>query len=50
MKFHFKEVISLGLAHLYVVMLLKCCLKLLVLILARLCFNLGKVSVYLGLM
>jgi hypothetical protein len=49
LKFHFKEVIPLSLACFYVIMMLKCCLKLLVLVLARLCSNLGKVSAYLGL-
>jgi hypothetical protein len=39
LKFPFKEVIPLNLAHFYVVMLLKCCLELLVLVLARLFFK-----------
>jgi hypothetical protein len=47
LKFHFKEVTSLSLVLSYIVILLKCCLVLLVLALAKLCFNLVKISVVL---
>ena len=39
LKFRFKEVMSLSLVQFYVVMLVTCCLKLVALVLARLCFK-----------
>jgi hypothetical protein len=39
LKFYFKEVMSLNLVRFYVVMLPKCCLVLIVVALAKLCFK-----------
>jgi hypothetical protein len=39
LKFCFKEVTSLSLIHFYIAMLLECCLLLLLLTLAKLCFK-----------
>jgi hypothetical protein len=39
LKFHFKKVTLLNLVYFNVVILLKCCLMLLVLVLAKLCFK-----------